>query len=114
MDVLKSWLRVALIALLGSFIAIGCADTGGGGGEAAAPADEPETVEATEIVAAEGAEEAMAEEGMAEEGMAEEGMAEEGMAEEGMAEEGMAEAAEGGDDGGEAESVPATELAPAE
>lgn len=113
MDVLKSWLRVALVALLGSFIAIGCADTGGGGEEAAAPADAPETVEATEVVAAEGGEEATAEEGMADEGMADEGMADEAAADDGGDE--MADTAEGGDEMADtAEATPATELTPAE
>lgn len=118
MDVLNSWLRIALVALLGTLIIIGCADTGGGGEEAAAPAEEPATVEATELVAAEGGEEAEAAEEAAEEGMGEEAAADDAAAEEGDAE--MADAEDAGDDGGEGEAaeggeeVPATELAPAE
>lgn len=96
MDVLKSWLRVALVALLGTFIAIGCADTGGGGGDAAAPAEETEPVAATELVAAEGGEEAAAEAG------------EEPMTELEPAEDAAAE------DGGEGDAEPMTELEPAE
>ncbi len=102
MDVFKSWLRIALVVLVGAFILIGCAD---GGGDAAAPAEESDAMPATEMAPAEEAgEEAMTEMETAEDAAAEGG--EEAMTEMEPAED----AAEGGEEA-MTEMEPADEMA---